>query len=106
MADRDDWQVGDLALCVKVGTWDRHGWNAEISGLPTSGGVYTVTEMRAVASGDVGLGFDEFVTVFSRTRVIFNPTRFRKIKPLSDEEQMLGRAEFKADRIINAPVSA
>jgi len=103
VADRDDWQVGDLALCVAGGIASKVGAvYAVIDFLPGDG----ATCHRC---GDKNWGTDTLLLVGitpAGTCKGGSASRFRKIKPLSDEEQMLARAEFKADRIINAPVSA
>ena len=106
MADRDDWQVGDLALAIGVRRAGPYKWGPKDGHkAPVRGGIYTVQGIAWDLSGNLGLILEGH---HSRNPIApaWKATSFRKIKPLSDEEQMLARAEFKADRIINAPVSA
>lgn len=98
MADRDDWQVGDLALCV--GCEDGLAWT-DCDG-PAAGAICCVSGMDInPADQELYLALQEWPQNHG-----YHAIEFRRIRPLSDEEQMLARAEFKADRIINAPVSA
>lgn len=54
-----DWQVGDLALCIKLGTWtNRYGYERPADTI-RCGGIYTVR--RVVVRGDkTGLWFNEW----------------------------------------------
>lgn len=91
----DDWQKGDLALCVKQ---DSTGPR-----LLTVGAVYTVAGLNEdwVSDPDPQLGLF-LAEVVSRGPSWdgFDSRRFRKINPLTDEE----RDEFLAD--LNVPVRA
>lgn len=79
----DNWQVGDLALCVKG---DAH--------IPC-GAVHTVSEVLLAAR--VGLRFYDFPISarinYSPATAWWDARAFRKVRPLSDEE----RASFLAD---------
>lgn len=72
------WQVGDLALCIKVGLWRGTKTGVIISG-PAAGAIYKVVAFDIYPEGLI-LEFDEFVGVrIPRRR--FLASRFRKIKP-------------------------
>lgn len=87
----DDWQPGDLALCVSL-------LGSDCPEL-TVGGVYTVAE---VMSGwnchgleRVGLSFGEIVpSEFGA--IAFDAIAFRKIKPLTDAEREEALRDLKA----------
>jgi len=95
----DDWQVGDLALCVGI---DDEPGTIEVAFDLAVGGVYTVCEVCSepadiYGSDWTGLNFEED---FSRdASSAWDAKFFRKIKPLTDEE----RDSFLAD--LDAPVS-
>jgi hypothetical protein len=88
----DDWQVGDLALCVTI----------EFPGLLPSrilkvGKVYAVTSVRwSHGSQCTAIGLAE---ARSRNRGDWHSALFRKIRPLSDDE----RDSFLADLDTNLP---
>lgn len=53
-----DWQVGDLALCIKLGRWTcSDGSAAEDQGIIRGGGLYTVHRVD-YCGDDLCLGFD------------------------------------------------
>lgn len=87
----EDWQVGDLALCVQGGfgglsAFKLDGiWYRESYSKVVSGRIYTVRAIK-MADNNLGLGFDEVDGPW-------RADRFRKIRPLSDEE----RDSFMAD---------
>lgn len=92
----DDWQVGDLALCVSHGP-DPQDWAADTGG-PAIGSVHIVTAVQwypADRWNPEGVYLD-----FSEFEDSFNSKGFRKIRPLSDEE----RDSFLAD--LRVPVEA
>ncbi len=79
----DDWQIGDLALCVKVGQWKRYGTNTVDEAPIRCGGVYVV---RAIGTFDghrilwlEGIGGE-------LTGSAFIASRFRKITPPEADE--------------------
>jgi hypothetical protein len=79
----DDWQAGDLALCVAP----------EMDAK--SGGVYTVADVFFDPGGwdtEPGVGL-EFREIGAPGFDGYDAWRFRKIKPLTNEE----RDEFTAD---------
>lgn len=87
----DDWQIGDLALCVDAGPLKY------IDGLPearreyvealVAGRLYKVTHISKGRTCDcIGLGDANY-------RAGGVSTRFRKIRPLTDEE----REDFSED---------
>lgn len=76
------WQVGDLALCIKIGTWRTVTSMKEIRNGPRPGSIHQVS---AVAfpddiGGSAALYFDEFMP--GR----FNGRRFRKVTPPKADE--------------------
>lgn len=97
----DDWQIGDLALCVKHADMMGQKTGAYQNG-PIVGSVYTVSGVRdfpeAAYTGDTtGLrisGFTGFLWAGF----------FRKIHPLSDEEHRECIVELAADQ--RAPATA
>lgn len=90
----DDWKPGDLALCVDA------GWNAVLR----KGAVYTVERIvigndpTCYDHGEVGLGL--VGVVIHSASGCANTKRFRKIRPLKDEE----RDSFLADLKLPAPL--
>lgn len=83
----DDWQAGDLALCVKRGEW-RHAVGGKLNGGRgmRSGQVHTVRRFgRCPVSGIPTLWFVDFPG--NRGSDGFGACRFRKIRPLSVEER-------------------
>jgi hypothetical protein len=85
----DDWQAGDLALCVKNGG----------TGGVRKGGVYTVTAVLMAPTGHLALALAECRSAcWQGTYAAFG---FRKIKPLTGVE----RDEFTADLRIREPVA-
>lgn len=85
----DDWQVGDLALCVK-GDWKTLG--RPPAGMPQRGQVFRVADVRNASEY---YDIDRLCLVFEAYGIDhwFDHEHFRKIKPLSDDETR----EFKAD---------
>ncbi len=74
----DDWQVGDLALCVKLGKWSQH----ETGNNAIYGCVYRVLAVQpAVGLPGVALVLDGLERDADGSRQDFLSTRFRKIKP-------------------------
>jgi hypothetical protein len=76
----DDWQAGDLALCVKRGQW-RHCRSGGISNAPwKSGGIYTVRRYGPCpTSGLPTLWFEGYPG--ERGADGGAAMRFRKIRP-------------------------
>lgn len=80
----DDWQVGDLALCV--GGDDNFEWQDD---GPKPGSISTVRRTAIDPSdGDLFLGFQEWPA-----HLVFHACEFRKIRPLAWDEH----AEFIAE---------
>lgn len=89
----DDWQPGDLALCVKVD--EGHGARKYIR----VGGVYTVTAIAPFRDcfGEVGLSLDGIHPVATSEYLpFFAASRFRKINPLTDAEREEALRDLKA----------
>jgi hypothetical protein len=99
----DNWQPGDLALCVKRGAWQFARSGRVVEGDPVrSGGVYCVRRVGFSRGDDLltlwfeGIGGDLL-------RDSYAACRFRKIKPLTDEECEQFTAELNAP--VREPVS-
>lgn len=75
MSGGDNWQVGDLALCIKVGPWTIDGCG------PAPGSVSTVRDLDLFSpDGDLYLALEEWPD--SRYTIErFRASRFRKITP-------------------------
>ena len=74
----DDWQVGDLALCVDDGP------SAFGESNLVRGRCYTVAALSPCYDGIPGL---HLVEVISKSPVGFDPPRFRKIRPHSPDAE-------------------
>lgn len=76
-----DWQVGDLALCIKLGGWvatkDNSPWNP---GSVRCGGVYTISSVRAGIHVPVALMF------VGEPKRQYDASRFRKVTPPAADE--------------------
>lgn len=89
----DDWQIGDLALCVKNGQWYDADGGCEHYGIPIRSGM--VLSVRRVGQA-IGHPCKALWLEGVEDRVSpagFGSIRFRKIRPLTDEE----REAFEAD---------
>lgn len=85
----DDWQVGDLALCVASHGWVHVDDQGHDKGFrPVGGGIYRVCTVHE--AGRLYLMFDEAPLCG------FNAICFRKIKPLTDEERVAFEADLRA----------
>lgn len=74
-----DWQKGDLALCVKVGSWTYDGLG------PKAGDVDTVKEVEVGPDGALYLGLTDYRgDAFWEERYL--ASRFRKITPDKADE--------------------
>jgi hypothetical protein len=71
----DDWQAGDLALCLKVGPWARAG----LSG-PQAGCFYTVRKVDFGPLVILGQGVRLWLEGWPGD-ASFSARRFRKIRP-------------------------
>jgi hypothetical protein len=80
----DDWQAGDLALCVAL--------DAAPTAL-TVGRIYTVADLNLDWLDSEGLGLFLVEVSAGDGWDGFKADRFRKIRPLTDEE----RDEFTTD---------
>jgi len=100
MSAGDDWQVGDLALCVDDRPPYIYGGHKECSPKWTDplrkGCVYTVVKIGLGKTGRLGLKVDPKAGGLA--------SRFRKIKPLSAEEHRSAIIELANDRRV--PVEA
>jgi hypothetical protein len=86
----DDWQVGDLALCVRVGKWVDYGIGPRAGSVTVVTRIYGLDEVSPI--GDTPhpcfLEFEEWAPDNT-----FGCLNFRKIRPLGDSE----RDSFMAD---------
>lgn len=95
----DDWQVGDLALCVRVGSWLDYGIG------PRSGSIHVVAYIYGLGDvdpiGDVKhpcyLEFDEWAPDNT-----FGCLNFRKIRPLTDEQRDSFMADLRVPQTVQA----
>lgn len=69
-----DWQVGDLALCVKLEPWRLSGTNG-----PRSGHIYRVDVVTVNLWGETGLIFHSLPSLGYRGG--WNANRFIKVTP-------------------------
>lgn len=89
----DDWQVGDLALCVSNGPDPDH-WH-RLDGGPKIGSIHAVVSLDRDRRG-FWLSFEEW------DGPSFLERGFRKIRPLTDEE----RDSFIVDLDVPSKVEA
>jgi hypothetical protein len=77
-----DWQVGDLAVCVKVGLWRGTQTGRVVNG-PIHGVTYTVAWVGLTRAGNLGLELKEMETLrnLDGTPIPWQAKRFRKIRP-------------------------
>jgi len=74
----DDWKVGDLALCIKIGRWTDH----ESGNNPEYGSVYKVSEIWSATGCDgLALVLEGLECTLDGVWQDFLATRFRKIHP-------------------------
>ena len=79
----DDWQVGDLALCVNVSTF-QIGTGRDL----VRGRIYTVTEIGPTPAGVLGLRLDGIpVREYDLAHGFKQAKRFRKIRPHQPDEE-------------------
>ena len=98
----DDWQPGDLALCIKLGPWRRmssDGTVAKGEGPPAG----RVLEVRSVLPGaccSIALKFSDWPDANVRGWAGYDAKRFRKIRPHQPDEE-----DAETIRLLNgAPV--
>ena len=77
----DDWQAGDLALCIKLGKWRGDVTGRPIAG-PAAGRIYTVT-WAGMAGGIICLELEGVETYLNSNGAVapWRAYRFRKIRP-------------------------
>ncbi len=94
----DDWKPGDLALCVSR--------NPAYPPAVEWGSLFMVQEVWQgvlnLNTGVLGKCFDLVGVTRWGDNCAYDPRRFRKIKPLTDEE----REQFAADLNVREPVDA
>ena len=79
----DDWQAGDLALCIKVGPWKRfyaNGTSVEGFG-PRAGMKLYVRSVDVSVLGGAALKFSDWPDVPEAEWTGYTASRFRKIRP-------------------------
>lgn len=99
----DDWQPGDLALCIKCGPWER--WDGGSEGPQTdirSGGIYRVRK-TGTWEGSVILWFDEHPGNWFDDA--FAASRFRKVTPPEADEFDREVIEHMTNAPIKEPVN-
>lgn len=82
------WEVGDLALCVKVGPWRRKYeffWSEKATG-PRAGQVLRVRSVHPFGASRLGLRFADFPDCHDPNWFGFNAARFRKVTPPAADE--------------------
>lgn len=97
----DDWQKGDLALCVNDSPSRAPYFVRRGVAFPLRAGtVLTVHGIALAENGDAGLLFEHVCAghYAGGTEIVFHPRRFRKIHPLNEAER------DAALRELNAPV--
>lgn len=97
----DDWQIGDLALCVAL-TLNLPGYgNLAPSKILRIGAIYTVNSLRwSVGHDCLALGLAEV-----KSKGPFgdwHAAAFRKIHPLTDEDRDSFMAELRTSQPIEA----
>ncbi len=78
-----DWQVGDLALCIKQGPWVRtfsSGRRVDSAG-PKAGALLSVRQVRPGITSTIALLFSDYPDPSDPRSRGYNSTRFRKIRP-------------------------
>lgn len=102
----DNWQAGDLALCVKGGRRSDFKPNFPDSRYPKSGRIYTVEAVGVstfrgmgknalwLVDGPLNHSTEDGVTI---EESCWPAERFRKINPLTDEEI----EEFRRERLVD-----
>ncbi|RPF70469.1 hypothetical protein [Aurantiacibacter spongiae] len=99
----DDWQIGDLALCVAV----RHPLFRDPSIILSVGAIYTVKIVgvpRPKCRNERALGFWE-VSPRRKGKIGFPESLFRKIRPLTDEEHREAILELAGDVPVLEPAN-
>jgi len=86
-----DWEIGDLALCVKVGPWHGNRSRRVVDG-PAGGQTYKVSWVGLTSSG-LGLELEGVETHRNKdgSAILWRADKFRKIRP--DEHEPC-EAEF------------
>lgn len=79
-----DWQAGDLALCVKSGTWVEICSRTKVDG-PRPG---AVLEVKHAAVWTMWLQQVVVLQLDGFLSVVYNAKYFAKIKPLSKDEKL------------------
>lgn len=79
----DQWNVGDLALCVKTDEWRGDASGLLLQGGPAYGAVNTVSKVSITRCGYIVLQFEGVATPqnLNGRPIPWCATRFRKIKP-------------------------
>ena len=96
----DDWKIGDLALCIKLTPWKGVKSGKDREG-PKPGAVLTVRDLSVSDAGLHCLHFDGFLTPSGKKRG-FASVRFRKIRPLTDEERNSFAADLGLPHLVEA----
>ncbi len=92
MADNRPWSRGDLALRIADGEWESYFTKKNRTG-PSVGQIYQVTEVHTLLGVTV-LGFEPW------KECLYCADAFRRIDPLSDQEEAEFRSDLANDRVI------
>lgn len=101
----DDWQPGDLALCVADllnSGRPLEASKAEMLSVPAKTGVYTVIDV-SVFNRSHWADKDPVFLKLSGYIAWYNAEFFRKINPLTEDEEREARREIEQDKRVTAP---
>lgn len=93
----ENWQVGEQALCVDDEWVDSTNSGMDLPSDPRKGGIYVVdgVDPATIQWGKIGLSFAGF------PRWWYEASGFRKIRPLTDEEQRQAREEMGEPEVVS-----
>jgi len=90
----DDWQIGDLALCIGQGEWWQVTGDCFPEKMPRLGGIYTVSLIETFCE-NLFLEFEDLIGSYEAAV-------FKRIRPLSDEEQRQAIEEMRGPEVVEA----
>ena len=85
----DDWQPGDLALCIKQGPWLRVSTDGTVikGNGPPAGRILKVRSVSPCACCPIALKFSDWPDANVPRWTGYNAQRFRKIRPHKPDEE-------------------
>ena len=95
----DDWKPGDLALCLKMGSWEMLAGRPPTCGMPQPGGIYTVVEIISRPPFGMGLLLQGLADHH------FLSTRFRRIPPHEADAEDAETIRLLTGKPIKEPVA-